>query len=182
MLAAAGLDVMGWDRPPITGRREPHRSLDVESSLGGEKRLRVVLSMILVIALLPIPVRLTAAGIRALRGREGEGHEMAAVRALTTPRPRTPWVFTDLPIYAFYARLKVPPEIAVLSKKRLESGAVKEEDLVKVLETYEPERILMGRKLQGIDGAFESHVRTNYRETYRNEDVVVLRRSVGEGR
>lgn len=59
--------------------------------------------------------------------------------------PLTHWVVTDLPMYAFRAGLPTPPELAVLSTKRLESGALTEEQIIDIVQTYQPEQILLGR-------------------------------------
>jgi len=59
--------------------------------------------------------------------------------------PDTTWIVTDKPMIAFRARLPVPPEIAVLSRKRLETGAISEEDLIRIVREYRPEQVLIGR-------------------------------------
>lgn len=46
------------------------------------------------------------------------------------------YVFTDRPFYAFEAGLPVPPPIAVLSRKRMETGAISEADMVGALTNY----------------------------------------------
>ena len=55
------------------------------------------------------------------------------------------WVFTDHPFYAVQAGLVVPPPIAVLSRKRLESGTITREMLRDVLKEYEPPYVLLER-------------------------------------
>jgi hypothetical protein len=55
------------------------------------------------------------------------------------------WVFTDHPFYAVQAGLVVPPPIAVLSRKRLESGTITREMLRDVLQEYEPPYVLLER-------------------------------------
>jgi len=59
--------------------------------------------------------------------------------------PLTEWVVTDLPMYAFRAGLPVPPELAVLSTKRLETGALTEQQIIEVVRAYQPEQVLLGR-------------------------------------
>jgi 4-amino-4-deoxy-L-arabinose transferase-like glycosyltransferase len=46
------------------------------------------------------------------------------------------YVFTDRPFYAFEAGLPVSPPIAVLSRKRMETGAISEADMVAALTHY----------------------------------------------
>jgi hypothetical protein len=57
----------------------------------------------------------------------------------------TNWVYTDSPMFAFRAQLPVPPQLAVISKKRLATGALTEEQILQILEEYKPEQALTGR-------------------------------------
>ena len=59
--------------------------------------------------------------------------------------PRTNWIVTDLPMFAFRARLPVPPELAVFSSKRIETGMLTEDQIIELIERYHPEQILIGR-------------------------------------
>ena len=59
--------------------------------------------------------------------------------------PETNWVVTDLPMYAFRARLLVPPELAVFSSKRLETGNLTEAQIIDAIRQYKPEQVLLGR-------------------------------------
>ena len=55
------------------------------------------------------------------------------------------FVFTDHPFYAFEAGLPVPPPIAVLSRKTMETGVITDEALLDVLEEYAPRYVLLER-------------------------------------
>jgi hypothetical protein len=59
--------------------------------------------------------------------------------------PETNWVVTDLPMYAFRARLPVPPNLAVFSVKRFETGNLSEAEMIATIQKYHPEQILLGR-------------------------------------
>ncbi|MEZ4659144.1 MAG: hypothetical protein R2911_16400 [Caldilineaceae bacterium] len=54
-------------------------------------------------------------------------------------------IFTDRPYYAFQAHALTPPETAVISRKRLQSGGITDEMLVQVLAQYEPRYIILER-------------------------------------
>ncbi len=58
---------------------------------------------------------------------------------------QTNWVVTDLPMYAYRVGLLVPPETAVFSAKRVETGFLTDTDLLAVLQQYTPEQVLLGR-------------------------------------
>ena len=59
--------------------------------------------------------------------------------------PRTNWVVTDKPMYAFRAGLSVPPELAVLSKKRIQTGYLTQEEIIEFIQKYKPEQIFLER-------------------------------------
>ena len=62
---------------------------------------------------------------------------------LSNHAAQTRWVFTDRAVYAFWARLPVPPELAVIPRKRFWSGSITETEVLKCLERYRPEQILL---------------------------------------
>jgi len=68
--------------------------------------------------------------------------------ALTTNRVEARWVFTDRPAYVFQAGMAVPPELAVLSKKRFWTGQINSAAIVDVLRRYLPEIILLAGPLR----------------------------------
>jgi hypothetical protein len=55
------------------------------------------------------------------------------------------WVVTDLPMYAYLAGLPVPPEIAVISSKRVETGLITDREMIDIVREYQPEEVLIGR-------------------------------------
>ncbi|MBE9177766.1 glycosyltransferase family 39 protein [Oculatella sp. LEGE 06141] len=87
-------------------------------------------------------------------------------------RHQTHWVLTDRPVYAFAAGLPVPPEIAVMSRKRFNSGALTFDDLLTVLQTYQPEQIVLAKYINRIKAydPLRKYINQNYVKTYRNKD------------
>ncbi len=69
------------------------------------------------------------------------------------------WVIADRPMYAFYAGKRVPPEVAVLSEKRMGEGKM-DEVVAEVMERYRAERVEVGRF------GFEERVGEILREEY----------------
>lgn len=60
--------------------------------------------------------------------------------------PQTQWIVTDLPTYGFLAGLPVPPELAVMSMKRIETGDLTQADILQTIQNYHPEQVLLGRR------------------------------------
>ena len=58
---------------------------------------------------------------------------------------QTNWIVTDMPIYAFRVHKPVPPVLATFSKKRLLTGSLTEEDILKAMRDYRPEQVLIAR-------------------------------------
>ncbi|MEC4849925.1 MAG: glycosyltransferase family 39 protein, partial [Jaaginema sp. PMC 1079.18] len=82
----------------------------------------------------------------------------------------TNWLFTDNPSYAFYAGLKVPPEIAVLSRKRVAAGQMTPEYLESLLDRYDPEQIILER-FPEVRDAIAPNLEANYSKIETNSNI-----------
>ena len=60
-------------------------------------------------------------------------------------KPQTDWIVTDLPMFAFRAGIPVPPPLAVVSNKQLQTGKITDKVMLDVIQTYQPRQILFGR-------------------------------------
>ena len=58
---------------------------------------------------------------------------------------QTHWLATDRAMFGFRANLKVPPEIAVLSRKRVLTQGFDGEDFLHIIKRYHCEQVLIGR-------------------------------------
>ena len=58
---------------------------------------------------------------------------------------QTHWIVTDVPMFAFRVARPVPPVLATFSSKRLATGSLTEEDILKTMREYKPEQVLMAR-------------------------------------
>jgi hypothetical protein len=83
------------------------------------------------------------------------------VMALRKHAARTRWVFADRVIYAFWAGLPVPPELAVIPHKRIWSGQFTETELLECLERYRPERMLLLSSMTDFPG-LSDYVQAHY--------------------
>lgn len=90
------------------------------------------------------------------------------------------WVFTDHPFYAVQAGLVVPPPIAVLSRKRLESGIITREMLRNVLREYEPPYVLLERFTYDYGPVVIDEVNAHYDEVLEQGPAKYYRRRAGE--
>jgi hypothetical protein len=82
---------------------------------------------------------------------------------------QTHWVFADFPIYPYAAGLPVPPELAVFSEKRRETGFMSDDALLSVLQKYQPEQVLVGRFI--YDDAVMTFLGDHYEIAWRSEDA-----------
>ncbi|WP_017315311.1 ArnT family glycosyltransferase [Mastigocladopsis repens] len=98
-------------------------------------------------------------------------NKLEAMQLVLKYKDSTHWVFTDRPIYAFYAGLRVPPEIAVMSYKRLHSRDLTSKELLAVLQKYRPEQIVLARWTGQIksDSQLIAYINKNYSKTYTDE-------------
>ena len=54
-------------------------------------------------------------------------------------------IITDMPMFAFRTRMTVPPELAVVSNKRLRTGNLTEEVFIQAIQRDQPEMVLIAR-------------------------------------
>ena len=120
--------------------------------------------VLLILALCHIPDRLT----RPINERPVQDQDV--MNLVTSYKQQTRWIFTDRPIYAFYAGLSVPPEIAVMSRKRFRSGNLTFDDLLTILQRYHPEQIVLSKYIDDIKGnvKLRTYIEQNYSKTYSN--------------
>jgi hypothetical protein len=82
---------------------------------------------------------------------------------MTKYTTKTQWVVTDMPMYAFRVGLPVPPPLAAITDKRLASGEVSEEQIIQVIDDYQPEQVLLGRFNLPV---VEAYLKKDYRRVY----------------
>ena len=86
--------------------------------------------------------------------------EQVFLTKMANHAPETRWVVTTLPIYAFRAGLPVPPFLAVSSAKRMAGGELSEEQIIAIINEYQPEQVL----LREAEFPFlEAHLKEDYR-------------------
>ena len=64
------------------------------------------------------------------------------ISAVSTYKAQTNWIYTDNPIVAIHTKLLIPPEVAVVTIKRLKKQDNYEQKLLKILQLYRPEQIV----------------------------------------
>jgi hypothetical protein len=84
---------------------------------------------------------------------------------------RPGWVFTDRPYYAFQAGAAVPPPVAILTRKRLESGQISEETLLQVLDTYHPTYVILERFIPLYSASFMARIEREYTLMWKNQQT-----------
>ncbi|MBN1402731.1 MAG: glycosyltransferase family 39 protein [Anaerolineae bacterium] len=88
--------------------------------------------------------------------------------------PETRWVVTDVPMYAFRAGLLVPPQLAVLSGKRLATGEFERKELLEIFRRERPEQVLLTR----FDWpALQPEIERGYRVAYADDENTLYVRS-----
>ncbi len=72
--------------------------------------------------------------------------EVKVLAELKERRADTRWLYTDRPIWCAHANLLIPPELAVLSLKRIAAGDITHAEFLRLLYHYRPEQILLQRR------------------------------------
>jgi 4-amino-4-deoxy-L-arabinose transferase-like glycosyltransferase len=94
--------------------------------------------------------------------------KFANLERVLTYKNQSKWLFTDVGMYGFYSQINIPPEITVISVKRLNSGTLDKQVLLNVLEKYQPEQILINRFPHIVD-SIKTYVDENYQIVYVDE-------------
>lgn len=98
-------------------------------------------------------------------------YEDRVMRRINQYAPQTNWMVTDLPMYAFRAGLLTPPDLAVISWKRLAAGDLSEADILKTIQELKPEQILLGRfRFEQV----EAFIQADYYPVLEREDQLTL--------
>jgi 4-amino-4-deoxy-L-arabinose transferase-like glycosyltransferase len=84
---------------------------------------------------------------RKLAHKSGPAFEIppAVLNSLKALDAQTKWICTDRPFFAFVLKKRVPPELAVLSEKRITAGSFSYQDFFAVVKRYQPEQIVLSR-------------------------------------
>ena len=87
------------------------------------------------------------------------------IKVMRQYAPYTNWIYTRSTIFAFHAGMVPPPEIAILPTKRFWSGQIDDDGIIKVVERYQPEALLL--KIDYDETiVYESSLRDKYRMIY----------------
>lgn len=77
--------------------------------------------------------------------RQTNSLERQFITEIAQQSSSTNWMITDSPIFAFRSGLIVPPSLAVVSSKQLETGKLTGRELLDAIAQYQPEQILFKR-------------------------------------
>ncbi|MGG6296643.1 ArnT family glycosyltransferase [Leptolyngbya sp. AN02str] len=128
----------------------------------------------LILALVAVPIKLTFVQVaNHQRFIANSTDHFAMLEQVRARQADTEWLFTDYPIYGFYADLKVPPEIAVFSRKRLVSGNLTPEELQRVFRQYQPEQVVLGR-FPEVRAALQVDLAQGYSLAFENPTVALF--------
>lgn len=104
-------------------------------------------------------------------------YDQEIVDLLAADRAATEWVFADRATYPFYAGLRVPPEIAVFSRKRFFGENLDNQILLTVMQRYHPEQVLLTRFKEELltDAGFAGYLDAHYTKIQDHPDYVYYR-------
>ena len=74
--------------------------------------------------------------------------------------PQAKYFYTRSPIYAFHARLCIPPELAVLPAKRFWSGRITNQQVLDIVKKYQPDLLLLDP--EEITGEWNTYLLEKY--------------------
>ncbi|HEY9645718.1 MAG TPA: glycosyltransferase family 39 protein [Chroococcidiopsis sp.] len=105
-----------------------------------------VVGLVFVLAVQILPTFKTyMLGQHHIQQYETDKDKYAVLDAIKEYRAQTTWLVTDNPILAFYADLQIPPELVVISRKRVVSENFDGADLLAIIQKYHPEQVVLVR-------------------------------------
>lgn len=107
--------------------------------------LPIIAFYLVCFALLVTPVKLIAMQVENHHLWQKTQINKQTLEEISKYKEDTSWLLTDVPIYGFYAGINIPPEIAVLSRKRFASGVIDQKFISQLMEKYHPEQIVIDR-------------------------------------
>lgn len=94
------------------------------------------------------------------------------VAAMKAAAPGTQWVYTRATMYAFHAKLRVIPELALMPRKRFWSGQITSAGILAQVKRYMPEQLLLDdRDMAGAEMA--QFVGEHYRPSTRDAGLTL---------
>ena len=125
----------------------------------------------LLLAIVLVPVKLAVLFVHNHYLMLESRSQAELIQKVKTYQSQTRWLFTDLPIMSFYTGLKVPPELAVFSTKRLKSGDLSTTKLVGILTKYQPAQVLLGRYPK-TEKSLQPFLNQHYVQVFRQGKIV----------
>ncbi len=156
----------------------PHFTALLNAKQEGNQRRRplpqITLFTLITIVLLGL---IYLRGERTIPYYNQRSYDAEVVTLLQSQAAQTHWVFADQAIYPFYAGLRVPPEIAVFSRKRFFGENLNNQILLNVMQSYQPEQVLLTRFKDDLlaDREFAAYLNAHYTMVQENPDYVYYR-------
>jgi xanthosine utilization system XapX-like protein len=148
-----------------------HWRLQINAETVSSRRLRQWLVGFVLFAIIAVPIKLALISQKMADFQQDSQAGVELLQQVQAYQTETRWLFTDLPILAFYSGLRVPPETVVFSQKRLAAGDLTQAELLKVLETYQPEQVVLGLYPE-VRPLIEVELQRNYVPVYQRKQVI----------
>ncbi len=120
--------------------------------------------IILVIARIPVKFLRTHNSIQGYTSAQ----EKEVIALLSQYKDNRPWVVTDRPIFAFYAGMLVPPEVALTCQKRNFTDKLAQGYFISMLKKYYPRQILLNKSDYYGPGVI-SYIEKHYALVYQGD-------------
>lgn len=121
---------------------------------------------LVILIILRIPVKYHRMIESVSNGATSEEHKI--INLLAAHKNNTRWLVTDRPIFAFYSGILVPPELALISNKRILAKHFTENYLAALIAKYKPEQILLTR-FKVYENKLLVCIKQDYTKIYQNK-------------
>jgi 4-amino-4-deoxy-L-arabinose transferase-like glycosyltransferase len=130
--------------------------------------LRWLTAILIILTILSIPAKYYRVHVLLRGGGKASLEEQAVVDLLMKYKTHTDWVITDRPIFAFYANMLVPPELAIIVRKRNFTDEAAQDYFIDTLQKYKAKLILIYMP-EFYGPKVISYIKENYDNLYQRE-------------
>ncbi|MDB9316021.1 hypothetical protein PN462_23120 [Spirulina sp. CS-785/01] len=131
---------------------------------------RKMAAIALLFTLLVTPIKLSLIHLQNQQFIQQSTVHWQILETVKQHQANTHWLFTDLPIYGVYADLKIPPEIATFSRKRVAAGKVTPDFIFSVVEKYQPEQYILSR-FPSVKAPLNPYLQANFTKIHDQEQI-----------
>ncbi len=136
------------------------------------KLFHLIILLLIILTIFKLPSKYQRSQ-KSLWGQTS-AQERQVLDVLSKYKKNTRWIFTDRAIFAYYLDIFIPPELVLISSKRILTDKLEPDYLINKLTKYKPELILLTGYLETFPDYYPKimpYIEKNYTQIYKDEFI-----------